>query len=108
MASSILSPDTQKSLEALGERLRTFRLKRDETQKRFATRLGVSVATYQKLESGNPSVSIGLWLQALALLERHSDLDALLAEKVSLFEKLEAGARKVRRRATRRSPHAQD
>ena len=104
-----LSPDTRKSLESLGERLRAFRLTRNETQKRFAARLGVSVATYQKLESGLPSVSIGLWLQALELLDRLGDLDALLSEKASLFAKVEAEAKKSRRRVARRRPsHAQD
>jgi len=72
-------------------------------QKRFAARLGVSVPTYQKLESGSSTVNIGLCVSALELLERSSDLDSLLAENESLFEKFDARNSKKRKRATGRN-----
>lgn len=98
-----LSETAVESLEALGERLRDIRLKRDETQKVFAIRLGVSVPTYQKLEAGNPTVNIGLWVNVLDLLQRRSDLDHLLSERDSLFDQFEARKTKKRKRATKRS-----
>jgi len=98
-----LSETVIKSLEALGERLRDLRLKRDEPQKSLAARLGISLPTYQKLEAGNPTVSIGTWISVLELLERGSDLNYLLDEKESLFDQFEARKTKKRKRATKRS-----
>lgn len=98
------SYNATEALEQLGQRLRVLRLERDETQQRFAARLGVSVPTYQKLESGHPSVSIGVWVEALRLLGRLSDLDSLLMEKRSLFKQYENLKTKKRRRASKRKP----
>jgi transcriptional regulator with XRE-family HTH domain len=98
-----LSENASEALGALGERLRRVRLKRDETQRRLAARLGVSLPTYQKLEAGNPTVNIGTWVSVLELLKRHSDLDQVLAEKESLFDQFESRKIKKRKRATKRS-----
>lgn len=98
-----LSETASEALISLGERLRGLRLKRDETQKAIAARLGVSVPTYQKLEAGNPTVNIGLWVSVLDLLQRCPDLDQLLAEKNSLFDQFESKKKKKRKRATKRS-----
>ena len=68
------------------QRLKTIRLDRGETQKRFAARLGVSVPTLRAMEQGDPGVRIGLWVEALWLLDRLDDLDCLLAVKNDLFE----------------------
>lgn len=90
----------------LGERLRAFRLEREETQKQFAARLGVSVPSYQKLEAGDPSSKIGLWVNAIKLLDRLPDLDYVLGEKRSLFEQYEHEQKiaKKRRRVSRKRP----
>jgi hypothetical protein len=48
-------------------------------------------------------VNIGLWVSALDLFQRCSDLDQLLAEKESLFDQFEAKKAKQRKRATKRS-----
>ncbi|MBW2369371.1 MAG: helix-turn-helix transcriptional regulator [Deltaproteobacteria bacterium] len=93
---------SKQALIQLGERLRSFRLERDETQKRFAARLRVSVPTYQKLETGDPTVNVGLWIEAIKLLDRIPDLDYVLAEKRSLFEQYESRQVKKRRRASRK------
>lgn len=97
-----LSENVSEALISLGERLRDLRLKRDETQTNIAARLGVSIPTYQKLESGNPTVKIGLWVSALEMLNRRSDLDQLLVDKESLFDQFEGKKVKKRRRATKR------
>ncbi len=89
-------------LKQLGERLRHARLKRDEPQSEFAVRLGVSVPTLRKMETGNPSVSIGLWVEALELLNRLSDLDHVLTPQQSLFEQYDAKLEKTRKRASKR------
>lgn len=86
----------------LGGRLRQARLDRDEPQREFAARLGVSVPTLRKMENGDPSVSMGLWVDVLELLGRISELDGLLAPPPSLFAAFDAKKKKKRRRASRK------
>lgn len=80
---STLIPDR---LHALGARLRAARLARNEDQKTFSIRVGVSVPTYRKMESGDPGVAIGHWFQALWILDSDADIDQVLNPKISLFE----------------------
>ena len=66
------------ALVSLGERLRSRRIDKRDTQISFAARVGVSVPTYRKLEKGDPSVPIGAWVRAIRLLGDISGVDALL------------------------------
>ena len=91
-------------LQNLGSRLRAERLRRNETQALFAARIGVSVPTLRKMESGDPTVMVGYWSTALEVLDRAGDLDAILAEPEDLFAKYEQMKAPSRRRASRRSP----
>ncbi len=72
------------TLNALGVRLRRRRLAANEPQYRTAARLGVSVPTYRKLEQGDPSAPVGLWVRAVRLYSELAEFDALMPE--SLFE----------------------
>jgi transcriptional regulator with XRE-family HTH domain len=72
------------ALAAFGGRLRRRRLAAAEPQTRAASRIGVSVPTYRKLEQGDPTVPIGPWVRALRLYGDLADLDLLLPE--SLFD----------------------
>ena len=98
----MFSVNSEKKLVQLGRRLREARLTRNEPQREFAVRLGVSIPTLRKMETGDPSVSIGLWIDALELLNCLEDIDQLLAPRQSLFEQYEAGNMKPRQRASRR------
>lgn len=97
----MVSINEQAELIQLGHRLRAERLARNEPQARFAARLGVSVPTLRRMESGDPSAQIGHWLAALELLGRQADFDTLLAPRYSLFD-VSAQA-KPRQRARSRS-----
>jgi len=88
-------------LKNLGTRLRNERLKRNETQGMFAARIGVSVPTLRKMESGDPTVLIGHWTAALGILDHASDIDSILALPDDLFAKYEQTKTPTRRRATR-------
>lgn len=90
-------------LKNLGLRLRAERLKRNETQAVFTARIGVSVPTLRKMESGDATVLIGYWAVALDILDRTGDLDAMLAAPEDLFAKYETINAPVRKRASRRS-----
>lgn len=76
-------------ISALGTRLKTGRLQKNESQKIFAARIGVSIPTLNKMEKGNPSVSIGHWAAALRVLGREKDLGLVLAPKEDLFKRYE-------------------
>ncbi len=69
-------------LKKLGERLKDSRLERNDSQKEFSCRIGVSIPTLYKMEQGDPSISIGLWVRALSILARLEDL-ALGGDKLS-------------------------
>lgn len=68
LALNSLPPEVLVSLRTLGERLAVARLRRKESQRQWAGRLGVSVPTLIRLEKGDPSVSMGVYASALWLL----------------------------------------
>jgi transcriptional regulator with XRE-family HTH domain len=80
----MFSDNITTKLQSLGTRLKEARLERNESQKRFTARLGVSIPTLRKMEKGDPTVAVGTWAQALWLLDRVEDLDKILAH-TSLF-----------------------
>mgnify|MGYP005856349197 CR=1 FL=1 len=89
-------------LKALGERLRVERLKRNESQKVFAARLGISVPTLYKMESGDHRVQFEHWAMALDVLGCAEDIDPLLMPKENLFAKFEHAQKPKRQRASRK------
>jgi hypothetical protein len=74
-----LSPATLSSLEKLGADLAIARLRRKESLKTWAKRMGITVPTLQRLEAGDPSVSIGIVATALWLIQRDGELAQLAA-----------------------------
>lgn len=93
--------DTEQSLRSLGERLRSARLSKGDSQAVFAGRLGVSIPTLREMERGAPTIAVGTWTAALWMLSRLSDLDGILQPQESLFAQLEQN-RPGRQRARRR------
>jgi transcriptional regulator with XRE-family HTH domain len=65
-----------RALNALGENLRIGRIRREESLRARALRMGISVPTLRRMETGDPSVSIGVYANALWLMQR----EALLPE----------------------------
>lgn len=74
-----LPPATLGALEKLGADLAVARLRRKESLKTWATRMGITVPTLQRLEAGDPSVSIGIVATALWLIQRDGELAQLAA-----------------------------
>lgn len=68
IALTSLPPEAASSLAALGEHLALARVRRKESQRQWALRIGVSVPTLIRMERGDPSVSIGVYTTALWLL----------------------------------------
>ena len=85
MQTMLTLTDTENQrLNALGARLRRRRVLANEPQYRAAARIGVSVPTYRKLEQGDPSAPVGLWVRAIRLYGNIGEIDALFLE--SLFD----------------------
>lgn len=69
-----LPPATAGAIEKLGADLAVARLRRKESLRSWAQRLGVTVSTLQRLEAGDPSVGIGIVATALWLIKRDGEL----------------------------------
>lgn len=69
-----LPPATAGAIEKLGADLAVARLRRKESLRSWAQRLGVTVSTLQRLEAGDPSVSMGIVATALWLIQRDGEL----------------------------------
>ena len=77
-----LPPATVAAIEKLGADLAVARLRRKESLKTWAQRMGVSVPTLQRLESGDPGVGIGIVATALWLIQRDGALAQLAAPEL--------------------------
>ncbi|HYJ99761.1 MAG TPA: XRE family transcriptional regulator [Burkholderiaceae bacterium] len=74
-----LPPATAGAIEKLGADLAVARLRRKESLRSWAQRLGVTVPTLQRLEAGDPAVGIGIVATALWLIQRDGELRNLAA-----------------------------
>lgn len=99
--------DSIKELKLLGERLRAWRIRAEQTQDDFAARIGVSVPTLRRMEQGDPNTAIRYWAEAIGLLGRGKDIQNILHEQRSLFDEDEraipASRKRVRRPAARKT-----
>ena len=81
-----LTPPTHprhvRQLSELGERLRAARLRRKLTQAMVAERVGVTLPTLRKLESGDPTSSLATVIRVLQVLGLAQDIDKLASEDV--------------------------
>ena len=76
-----MPPSTVAALQRLGADLAVARLRRKESLKTWAKRMGVSVPTLLRLEAGEPGVSLGVLATALWLVGRDTTLATLAAPK---------------------------
>ena len=101
LALSSLPPIALAALQRLGENLAVARLRRKESQRLWAARLGVSVPTLIRTEKGDPTVSMGVYASALWLLGLSDGL-AELADPAKDLRALESDVRQASElRATR-------
>ena len=77
-----MPPATVAVIEKLGADLAVARLRRKESLKTWAQRMGVSVPTLQRLEAGDPGVGIGIVATALWLIQRDGALAQLAAPEL--------------------------
>lgn len=93
-------------LKEIGERLARTRLERNLSQEQLANEAGVSKATIERLEAGEPVKSTSL-VRALRALGRLEALDQLLPEPLpSPIERLRLKGRQRQRAGSSRLPRA--
>ncbi len=98
---SSVPPQALVALQTLGEHLALARLRRKESQRQWAARLGVSIPTLIRMEKGDPSVSMGVYASTLWLLGL-SDALTGLADPAKDLRALESDVRQAsQRRAAR-------
>jgi transcriptional regulator with XRE-family HTH domain len=96
-----LPPAAAQALRSLGENLAIARVRRRESQRAWARRLGISVPTLIRMERGDPGVGAGIYATALWLMGRVNAL-ADLAAPAEDRGALESAVRDaVKRRAVR-------
>ena len=106
-ALEVMPPAAAQALRALGENLAIARVRRRESQRAWAKRLGVSVPTLIRLERGDPGVGAGIYATALWLMGRVTALPGLAAPGDDRGA-LETDVREaLRRRAVRSSASAE-
>lgn len=94
-------PAAAQALRGLGENLAIARVRRRESQRTWAKRLGISVPTLIRMERGDPGVSAGIYVTALWLMGRVASLPGV-AEPATDKGALESEVRgAVKRRAVR-------
>ncbi|MGQ0710160.1 MAG: XRE family transcriptional regulator [Rhodoferax sp.] len=100
-----LPPQTQNALIALGSHLAVARIRRKESLRTWAQRIGISVPTLLKLESGDPGVSMGAYASALWLMGRDGEL-ARMADPSTDSAAMELDVRAAKELGARRAVSA--
>lgn len=106
-AISSVPPEVSLALKQLGENLAIARVRRKQSQRLWAQRLGVSVPTLIHMERGDPGVGVGVYVSALWLVGRVQALPDLAdpqSDRGALEIDVQAA---VKRRAVRSAASAQ-
>jgi transcriptional regulator with XRE-family HTH domain len=88
-------------MQALGLRLKDARLRRRFSMDIVCTRADISRPTLSKVESGDPTVAMGTYVQVLRVLGMVGDLSSI-AKEDTLGRRLQDEALPQRKRAPRR------
>lgn len=98
----ILLPKYKRILEELGENIKLARLRRKFSAEQVAERANISRPTLLSIEKGSESVSLGLYLQVLAVLGLAEDLLEVAKDDV-LGRKLQDLELEVKKRTPKKS-----
>lgn len=102
----LLYPSQAKLLKELGERLRDARLRRRFSVSLVAQRANVSRPTINKVEQGDPAVTLGTYLRVLSVLGLDKDLAQVAADDL-VGRRLQDAALHVPRRAPKKKTLAE-
>ena len=96
-------PRHRSQLVALGERLRSARLRRKLTQAILAERVGVALPTLRKLDAGDSRASLATVMRVLQALGLALDIDKLAAQDELGRELQDNELKSPRRRSTKKA-----
>lgn len=106
-----MPPQTLRALETLGSHLAVARVRRKESLATRAKRIGISIPTLMRLESGDPSVSMGIYATALWLIGRDGELARIAAPEhdkgaleMNIQEAIDLGKARARASQKNRAP----
>ena len=97
-----LPPEAAAALARLGDHLALARVRRKESQRQWAERIGISAPTLIRMERGDPAVSMGVYATALWMVGRSNALGGL-AEPAQDLGALESDVRAAQRSRAVRS-----
>ncbi len=72
-----LPDEVKRMLKATGKNIKVARARRKMPRRELAMRVQVSEPTLKALEDGSPTVSIGIFLKVLFILDLHKDFEIL-------------------------------
>ena len=98
-----MPPAAAEALRRLGENLAVARVRRKESQRLWAQRLGVSVPTLIRMEQGDAGVGMGIYATALWLIGRVAALPDVAAPQHD-HGALEMDVREALRKRAVRAP----
>ena len=98
-----MPPVAAEALRRLGDNLAVARIRRKESQRLWAQRLGVSVPTLIRMEQGDAGVGMGIYATALWLIGRVAALPDIAAPQHDQGA-LELDVREAVRKRAVRSP----
>ncbi len=87
--------DSHAILRILGNRIRSARIRRGDQQKVFAYRIGVSIPTLRDLEEGKPTVSLGVFMNALQATGHLDEMTSIMAGTATDKKRVRKPARAV-------------
>ena len=97
----VVMPETQRTLEMMGEQIKMARLRRNLATELVAERAGISRATLWAVEKGTPTVSIGTYAAVLHALGGMDKELGLIAKDDEFGRKLQDLNIQTRGRAKR-------
>jgi transcriptional regulator with XRE-family HTH domain len=99
----VMYPASMKEMDALGQRLKDARLRRRFSMETVCSRADISRPTLYKVEKGDPTVAIGIYINVLRVLGLVEDL-GMVAKEDAIGRRLQDEALPHRKRAPRRKP----
>lgn len=97
-----LVPRVSRLLHGAGERIRLARLRRKYSSETVAQRAGITRRTLTKVEGGEPSVALGVYVRVLQVLRLENDLEQIAANDV-LGRRLQDAGITPKRRAPKKT-----
>lgn len=106
MSKRWLTPKAKAAISRLGQDIKIARKKRRISQRDFAAKMGVSLSTVQRLESGDPGISTGVLAMAfiaLGNLRRFTEVLDVASDDIGLVRDQSELPKRIRKKTADKS-----